>query len=140
MSGRPIKRTLRGDGRRLRGVTAGDPRTEGTDQTEDVGTTKTGESTHTATSGQPAESLSYETSSLVRIGLTTYSPQPLSGRSPPTSIGSPPPAQKMESSLASPSCSQRGEGLFGRLEVRTVGREEPESGTGHVLNPNKRGS
>ena len=52
---------------------ARDPRPEGADQTQNVGTTETRGFTHTAQSGPPAGSLSYETRSLVRIGLTTYS-------------------------------------------------------------------
>ena len=57
----------------LQNVTpAGNPRSAGTHQTENVGTEKTRESTDTAQSGQPAGSLSCETDSLVRIGLTTY--------------------------------------------------------------------
>ena len=58
--------------RRLRRATTGDPRPTGTGQTEDTGATKTRESMHTAQGGQQARSLSYETGSLVRIDLTTY--------------------------------------------------------------------
>ena len=59
-------------GRRLSRATAGDPRATRPDQTEDTGTTKTGESTHAAWSGQPAKGLSCKTRSLVHSGLTTY--------------------------------------------------------------------
>ena len=72
MQQRPGRRRRPGDGRRVDRAVGGRARPEGTDQTEDVRTTKTGESTHVARSGQPATSLSCKTGSMVSLGLTTY--------------------------------------------------------------------